>query len=135
MNGCKNYQTKQKNIIHSMLVEFRNTHLTVEEIINILINRNTPVAKATVYRCLDSLMELGIVKKWNLSNKTSYQYIGEEDNQMMLKCEDCGKVICIDKPVINKKVDNEVYNKYGFLIDISKTVLYCKCIDCKEKEV
>lgn len=132
MNGCKSYQTKQKNIIHSLLLEYQNTDLTIDEIINILITRNTPVAKATLYRCLDSFMDLGIVKKWKLENKTSYQYIGEDESQFKLKCECCGKLIKAELPVLNK-VDTSVTNKYGFHIDITKTVLYGKCENCLEK--
>ena len=48
MNSCRNYQTKQKTAIFSLLKEHSESHLTAEQMLTILKDENTPVGKATL---------------------------------------------------------------------------------------
>lgn len=134
MNTVKNYNTKQKNTVLNMLIEHQNQHLTVDEMMIKLTEQETPVGRATLYRFLDYLIELGMVKKWIFENKPSgYQYIGKEEmTNYHLKCQACGKLFSLDMPIL-ESVDSAVHNKYGFDIDPGKTVFFGTCGDCRGK--
>ena len=95
MNNVKNYQTKQKVIILDLLQRNQSVHLTVEQMLTILKNEETPVGKTTLYRFLESMIEQGEVQKYTLDNMTScYQYIGGDEvhNHYHLKCNCCTQI-------------------------------------------
>ena len=62
-------------------------HLTAEEI----LSRVDGIATATVYRALDHLTELGLVRKLSLGKKSAvYEYV--RDEHMHFVCARCGRV-------------------------------------------
>ena len=136
MNNAKNYQTKQKVIILDLLQRNQSVHLTVEQMLTILKNEETPVGKTTLYRFLESMIEQGEVQKYTLDNMTScYQYIGGDEvhNHYHLKCNCCGKITHVDDPSINR-MNNKIEKSCDFKIDQSRTVFYGLCKECQEEQ-
>lgn len=136
MNQARNYQTKQKMIIHNFLKEHSNDHMTAEFILSALKDENNPVSKATLYRFLDCMIASGEVRKYNIDNVTSsYQYVGESNNQSNynLLCRTCGKVYHVNNDEINK-LNNQIEKNSGFKIDQSKTIFYGICKECQANE-
>lgn len=133
MNNQKSYQTKQKNVIKDLLIKEEDKHFTAEQILTILEEQDTPVSKATLYRTLEQLVENREVIKYNFDGTSScYQYLNCEHNKgrhLHLKCEECGKIIHIDD--VTESLDLELEKKYGIAIDLSKTILYGICDNCK----
>ena len=69
---------------------------SAEEISRYLAEEGSPVGKATVYRCLDRLVEQGTVRKFLLGEGESacYQYqTGECHSHYHLKCACCGALL------------------------------------------
>lgn len=65
----------------------KRCHLTAEEILESLDNIGT----ATVYRALDHLTELGLIRRLALGKKSAvYEYV--RDSHVHFVCSDCGKV-------------------------------------------
>ena len=136
MNSTRNYHTKQKVIILDLLQRNQSVHMTVEQMLNILREEQTPVGKATLYRFLDSMIEQGEVQKYSIDNNTScYQYVGEnhKHDTYHLMCNSCGKVTHIDNPNITK-MNTKIEKQCEFKIDQSKTVFYGICRECQEDE-
>lgn len=133
MNNQKSYQTKQKNLIKDLLMKEENKHFTAEQVLKILEEQGTPVSKATLYRTLDQLVENHEVMKWNFDGSSScYQYLNCEhyrNKHLHFKCEECGRIMHIDYE--KKSLNSEFEKKYGIAIDISKTILYGICDNCK----
>ncbi len=135
MNSAKIYQTKQKIIILDLLQRNQQNHMTVEQMLTILKDEQTPVGKTTLYRYLETMIENGVVQKYTLDNATScYQYIGENKccHGYHLKCNACGKIVHVDDPNINK-MNNKIEKISEFKIDQSKTVFYGLCRECQEE--
>ncbi|MCI6717259.1 MAG: transcriptional repressor [Bacilli bacterium] len=135
MNSCRNYQTKQKTAIFSLLKEHSESHLTAEQMLTILKDENTPVGKATLYRFLDSLVENGEVNKYVIDNISCYQYVGtnlNSQNCFHLICDHCGKLINASTEDI-KRINEKLEKCLDFKIDNTKTVLYGICKDCQVK--
>lgn len=135
MNSCRNYQTKQKAAIFSLLKEKNNTHMTAEQMLSILKDEDTPVGKTTLYRFLDTLVESGEVNKYVIDNTSCYQYVGKDPNSQNcfhLICDHCGKMINASKSDI-KILDKTIEKSLNFKIDNNKTVIYGTCHECLEK--
>lgn len=56
---AEGYRTRQRTLVLSLLKRLGDRHLTAEEISRYLAEEGSPVGKATVYRCLDRLVEQG----------------------------------------------------------------------------
>ena len=74
------YKTKQKSSILEYLKEV-DAHVTADDVIDHFRRNGNNIGKATVYRCLDKLVEQNIVLKYSLGNGQSacYQYVGEHE--------------------------------------------------------
>lgn len=129
----KIYQTKQKNLINNLLSSHSESHYTVEQIINILEEQDTPVSKSTLYRILEQMLENNEVLKYNIDGVSYYQYIfcDKRNSCVHFKCKTCGKVLHIDNKAVNT-FDNRLSKEYGIELDSKKTVLYGLCKNCKE---
>ena len=69
----------------------RRCHLTADEILENLEGIGT----ATVYRALDHLTEMGLIRRLSLGKKSAvYEYI--RTNHMHFVCETCGSVFDIE---------------------------------------
>lgn len=133
MNNCKNYQTKQKNVIHELLSTRKSEHLTAEQMLLTLEKNNTPVSKATLYRTLEQMVDNHELIKYSIDGSPScYQYVECSINHehVHFKCEICGRLIHIENPKI-ASLDTELEKIYGIKINTKKTVLYGKCDECR----
>ena len=76
----------QARAVLGVLAE-RRCHLTAEEILDSLDNIGT----ATVYRALDHLTELGMIRRLALGKKSAvYEYV--RDSHVHFVCNGCGRV-------------------------------------------
>lgn len=119
----KKYQTKQKTCICEYFEKNKQESFTAKELLENLEEKLEKVSKATLYRCLDSLLEQGIIiKELKDKNTTTYQYIGDE-SKCMIKCTHCGH---ISKAPID--MVKEIKEKYKITVDM----LYGNCSKCTE---
>lgn len=130
--------TQQKAAIEGVLKESRS-HITAEDVIDILKANGTPVGRATVYRCLKELTESGRLKKYALGEKNSscYSYVGENSpcsEHYHLMCESCGRLEHIESGAM-RDFSASALKSFGFEIDEGKTVFYGFCKDCKKRGV
>ena len=126
--------TKQKNIILECIKEKSGEHMTAEDIADALKAKKMPVAKSTVYRYLGYLEEVGLVKKYIVSEQqpACYQYLGNDEKCMMhfhLMCQVCSQIEHFENDALQKNFES-IKNKDGFFIDGRKTVFYGTCKLC-----
>jgi Fur family ferric uptake transcriptional regulator len=130
------YATKQKKTVEDIFNSHKGECFTAEALVALLKETGNSVSTATVYRHLDALVKAGTVAK--IPTQTGsflYQYEKCDtchDQHCSLMCIDCGKVIHMDCDELLKLSDH-VEKEHGFFIDHFKTVIYGKCIDCKNK--
>ena len=127
----KTYHTHQRASLLNFLKENSERAFTIEEIITNL--NNSEIAKSTVYRLMQKLVEESLVHRTVKGNSRSfvYQYISDEkcENHLHMKCTDCGKVYHLDSGVTSI-IQNNIKSNTSFEID-SHTVLLGKCGECK----
>ncbi len=131
ITACKNIGLKitpQRIAVYEILLN-REDHPTVEDIYMELREKYPFVSLATVYRTVETLEELGFVKKvayWG----GSLRYDANTDDHHHLICTRCGAIkdveFCIDwSPPANM----EGYKVNGYSIHI-----YGICPQCQSKE-
>jgi len=129
------YETKQRNYILEVLKENKDKHLNCEEIHDILKQKQNPVSLATLYRSLDKLVSLNIIRKYTTSHfgKACYQYIDDNckaHNHFHLICLKCNKLIHLDCDIMNNFLEH-VEEHHEFKILPEKVVYYGYCSDCR----
>lgn len=132
------YNTKQKQLILSLLSENSNEQFTCEEIASMLKNNGTPVGKSTVYRYLLKLESEGKVRKFTENSKSAFfRYIKDIDGcegHLHLKCLSCGDFVHLSCELMDE-VNSHLIKDHHFRIDNSKTILYGLCENCSKVKV
>ena len=134
MENVFKYKTKQRANILEYLKENTGKHVTADEIINYFKKTENPIGKSTVYRCIDSLVEENIIRKYISEEGKSacFQYIENQEEctkHYHMKCVKCGKLIHLDCNEI-AIIQNHILQKHNFKIDVCKTILYGTCKEC-----
>jgi Fur family ferric uptake transcriptional regulator len=129
--------TNHKKRILDFLIEHKDRHHTIDEIIQGLDGDKKP-GKSTVYRQISSLLEDGVVRRFEAAGEDSfvYQYaVGVGcDHHFHLKCAHCGNLLHMECDKLSE-VRRHILDDHGFLIGGS-SIIYGVCADCrKEKTV
>lgn len=82
--------TVQRRVILDALVE-RDDHPTVDQVFEQVKNRIPGVSRTTVYRTLETLVELGVARKTN-HFEAATRFDGNTDHHHHLVCIRCGKI-------------------------------------------
>jgi len=119
--------TPQRMAVYEVLLKSDN-HPTVEEIYEEVKKQYPYVSLATVYRTLETLENIGLVKKvcfWG--NSARYDANTEEHHHLI--CEKCGK---IEDVKLEQKL-NIPKEFHGYKTESYSVNIYGVCPDCKAK--
>lgn len=89
---------------------------SVLQILNSIQSKNSSIDKATIYRILANLIELGVAKEINLGGRESCYELSNCEHHHHLVCENCGQVedvkLCEDMILkeVQKRSDFKVKN-------------------------
>lgn len=130
------YNTKQGNLILSLLKKQPGKHFTADDIISELAENGQSVGKATVYRHLDKLIKQNLVRKYIAEEGQSacFEFIdvtGDCSSHYHLKCSECGRLMHVECSYLDE-VAKHIFEHHGFIISPEKTVLYGVCENCRE---
>lgn len=134
----KKYTTKQKTEILNVLKENKDKHLTANQMLECLSQKNVDVSKATLYRYLDVLVKSGSILKYMTSgfDKACFQYAENGNickNHFHLKCNNCGKIIHLECNEITKIIAH-IEDKHDFLVDLGTVSFYGTCDECLKED-
>lgn len=87
------------------------------------------VSRATVYRTMELLVELNVVRSLYLSDPTQ-RFVSAFGGHHHLVCNSCGKTIEFDRCMI-EGISQELSEKYGFQIQSHLLELHGLCADCQ----
>lgn len=120
--------TVQRRIIYSALLE-RDDHPTVEQVFAQVKERIPGVSRTTVYRTLETLANLGLVRRTN-HFAASVRFDGNMARHHHLVCMACGNII--DLPDSTTTVANlRDVRRSGFLLRDYSIYFEGFCSDCK----
>jgi Fur family ferric uptake transcriptional regulator len=104
-------------------------HATPDEVLSEVHKQSTSINVSTVYRNLEVLEELGLVRHAHLSDRApTYHSVGGHEH-FHLVCRTCHRVISVDPDVVAPLVER-LGADYGFTPDIGHLTVFGTCGDC-----
>ncbi len=108
-------------------------HGTPEEIVTVVRRTASGVNISTVYRTLELLEELGLVRHTHLGHGAPTYSIATDDDHVHLVCRDCGSVDEAPVELVQAAVDRLSHDK-GFLVDVGHFPVFGRCRACGESD-
>ena len=128
--------TPQRLTILDVIIRAEGSHLTIEELYEMVKVVKPETGVATVYRTILLFEELGIVKKLDL-NDGIYRYELNHEEEVHghhhLVCSACGKVEEVKDDLLDS-VEQVIENEYKFRIKDHSLKFYGLCRDCYKNE-
>lgn len=130
------YMTSHKKRILDFLIDHKDRHYTIDEIVRALSVGDKKPGKSTVYRQISSLLEDGVIRRFEAADSDSfvYQYavgVGCE-HHFHLKCARCGNLLHMECDKLTE-VRQHILADHGFLIG-GNSVIYGVCAACRKGE-
>lgn len=118
MDRPANYNTRQWEAIISYFASLGGNHVTAAQIVTHFENEKVPIGRTTVYRHLEKLTEIGVVRKYTIDGITGsyFQYIdkaGSCRTHLHLKCENCGALIHLNCDMLDE-IRKHMFNQHAF---------------------
>ncbi len=124
--------TPQRRSILDEIIKNEGSHLTTEEIYD-LVKVNCPeIGLATVYRTVQLLEEMEVLYKLDLDDGCSRYELCDEDESHQhhhLICQNCGKVIEVEGDLL-EELEQGIEKKYNFKIKNHSLKFYGICDNC-----
>ena len=112
------------------VIEQEGDHLNPAEILDHARAKHPKIGRATVYRTLELLTEIGLVRPIYV-NEDGLTYIRAQGGHHHMVCSCCGLVIDFDECVAGSMID-ELRERYGFEVQSHLLEFYGVCEKCKE---
>ena len=104
-------------------------HLSAEDIYERVKGRYPELGLSTVYRTLDLLHELGVVRKEDFGEGYSRYELTTERIHHHARCRECSKVIEFNEELM-EYLALQVERETGFVTDWHEITLYGRCKEC-----
>jgi len=104
-------------------------HFTVEDV----LRRCPGIGRATVFRTMRILAEVGVVCRVLLENGRLHYHLSRRGHRHHLVCMACGDVQDLDRCMLGDLIDS-LSRSSGFQIDGHWLEFYGRCRDCHSQE-
>lgn len=124
---------KRKTIQRSLVLDAVNklhNHATADEIYDAVIIEHPNISKATVYRNLNTLSEMGEIRKLEIPGGAD-RYDHCTHNHCHIKCDKCGRLFDVDIDYISG-LENNIRDTRGFDFTGYDIIFRGTCPDCKK---
>lgn len=120
--------TPRRRVVLEVLSE-ASGHLTGAEIVERCRRRDPATVPSTVYRTLDVLEELGLVRHGHGADGREEYHVRPSDEHGHLHCERCGGRWDIARSEVAEFVAH-IERHRGFSVDLSHVTLVGRCSSC-----
>ena len=122
--------TPQRLMILSALRHSQG-HITASQVLEQVKESYSYIDLSTVYRTLDMLKQMRLVSETHMGgDQHSYEWI-EEVRHHHLICQDCDRVVLLDD-VMLESLGTNIFETYGFEVDIDHLAIFGACQECRE---
>lgn len=127
--------TPQRRAILNIIVKNEGSHLTTEELYDLVKIECPEIGLATVYRTVQLLEEMGVVSKIDLDDGCSrYELVNRDENHQHhhLICSECSKIIEVKDDLL-EELEQNIEKEYNFKIKNHSLKFYGICDQCQKK--
>ena len=105
-------------------------HGTPDEILHAVREHSEAINISTVYRTLELLESLGLVRHTHLSDKAPTYHSTTGPEHVHLKCRGCGEVVDAD-PALFGSMQESLGAQHGFTVDLGHLTVFGHCRKCQ----
>ena len=120
--------TPRRRVVLEVLAE-ASGHVTGAEIVERCRRRDPATVPSTVYRTLDVLEELGLVRHGHGADGREEYHVRPSDEHGHLHCDGCGGRWDLERSEVAELV-GQVERDRGFSVDLSHVTLVGRCSAC-----
>ena len=107
-------------------------HATPEDIAQAVRKTASGLNISTVYRTLELLEELGLVRHSHLGHGAPTYSLAEQDDHVHLVCRECDGVQEVSADVLGAVVIR-LADEEGFAVDLGHSSLFGQCRECQKR--
>jgi Fur family transcriptional regulator, ferric uptake regulator len=104
-------------------------HATPDEVLAAVREQASAVNASTVYRTLEVLEELGLVRHTHLSDRAPTYHSTRGPEHFHLVCRNCGRVRSVDPDVADALLE-ALRREHDFEVDLGHLAIFGRCTDC-----
>jgi Fur family transcriptional regulator, ferric uptake regulator len=112
------------------LIGSRDGHFTADELVTVSRTRRLGVGRATVFRSLDILTELGVIERLDLPSGEHAFVACEPSHHHHVVCSRCGRSTDVGDSGIARVLE-EVGRRSGYRIERHRLELFGMCPSCQ----
>ncbi len=105
-------------------------HATPDEVLAEVRTHSSAVNHSTVYRTLEVLEEIGLVRHAHLSDRAPTYHSVTDHEHFHLVCRNCQRVISVDPDVLRPLLDR-LDTDHGFVADVGHLTVFGRCDRCR----
>ena len=105
-------------------------HPSADTVATAVASGPDPVHRATVYRTLDTLAELGVVTHVHSSHGTTAYHLADGAPHLHARCRRCGTVVDLPAGLLDD-VTRQVEASTGFVLEADHVALTGLCARCR----
>jgi Fur family ferric uptake transcriptional regulator len=128
--GRAGYRLTEPRRAVAELIAERSGHFTAADLVAAARASRTPIGRATVFRTLDVLEEIGAVERLDLPGGAHAYVPCEAAHHHHVVCSRCGRVAEIDDRGL-RVVVREINNRTGFRVDDHRLEAFGLCPGCQ----
>ncbi len=106
-------------------------HATPDEVLAEVRKQSAAVNHSTVYRTLEVLEEIGLVRHAHLSDRAPTYHSVTDHEHFHLVCRNCRRVISVDPDVLRPLLDR-LDADHGFTADVGHLTVFGTCSECQQ---
>lgn len=106
-------------------------HVSADELVDIVHRSNPGIGRMTVYRTLDLLTELGLIRPVYQGSAAAHYVLMDDGHHHHFICSRCNKVIEFDQCVL-QEIEKAVSGHYRFEIQGHLLEIFGRCQECRD---
>lgn len=106
-------------------------HATPDEILAEVQQHASAVNVSTIYRTLEVLEELGLVRHAHLSDRAPTYHSVSDHEHFHLVCRNCHRAISVDPEVV-APLAAALRADHDFVIDVGHLAIFGECVECEK---
>lgn len=130
--------TGQRLLVLEIMAAHPGEHLTAEEIFDLARAKSPEIGLATIYRALQVLVDLNVIDKISFDDGFARYELGRElgregHHHHHAICLGCKAVFSLEEDLLDP-LEQNLLERFGFLVTDHEVKLYGYCRSCREKE-
>jgi Fur family transcriptional regulator, ferric uptake regulator len=103
-------------------------HATPDEVLAEVRKKSSALNVSTVYRTLEVLEELGLVRHAHLGDRAPTYHSVRDHEHFHLVCRECQRVVSVDPDVVAPLLDR-LSAEFSFVVDVGHLTIFGDCAD------